>query len=102
MKYVKIELIGNNKDLELITKTLLDKKLTNKTNIIKIDSYYLKNNKLIKENNYILSFITRYKSIIEIKKLIDNKNIELLITEVSINDNYKKEFEDSTNTPVFL
>lgn len=103
MKYVKIEIISDNKkELETIVNKLLTKKLTNNTNIIKTDSYSLNNNKIINTNNYILSFITRYKSIDEIYKLVDNKNNILITEDITINKNSKDKFEDSTNTPVFL
>ena len=103
MKYVKIEIISDNKkELETIVNKLLTKKLTNNTNIIKTDSYSLNNNKIINTNNYILSFITRYKSIDEIYKLVDDKNNILITEDITINKNYKDKFEDSTNTPVFL
>ena len=103
MKYVKIEIISDSKkELETIVNKLLTKKLTNNTNIIKTDSYSLNNNKIINTNNYILSFITRYKSIDEIYKLVDDKNNILITEDITINKNYKDKFEDSTNTPVFL
>lgn len=103
MKYVKIEIISDNKkDLETIINKLLTKKLTNNTNIIKTDSYSLNNNKIISTNNYILTFITRYKSIDEIYKLVDDKNNILITEDITINKNSKDKFEDSTNTPVFL
>ena len=103
MKYVKIEIISDNKkELETIVNKLLTKKLTNNTNIIKTDSYTLNNNKIINTNNYILTFITRYKSIDEIYKLVDDKNNILITEDITINNNYKDRFEDSTNTPVFL
>ena len=103
MKYVKIEIISDNKkELETIVNKLLTKKLTNNTNIIKTDSYSLNNNKIMSKNNYILSFITRYKSIDEIYKLVDNKNNILITEDITINKNSKDKFEDSTNTPVFL
>ena len=103
MKYVKIEIISDNKkELETIVNKLLTKKLTNNTNIIKTDSYSLNNNKIISTNNYILTFITRYKSIDEIYKLVDNKNNILITEDITINKNSKDKFEDSTNTPVFL
>lgn len=103
MKYVKIEIISDNKkDLETIINELLNKKLTNTANIQKVDSYSLNNNKIINTNNYILTFITRYKSIDEIYKLVDDKNNILITEDITINKNYKDKFEDSTNTPVFL
>ena len=103
MKYVKIEIISDNKkDLETIINKLLNNKLTNNTNIIKTDSYSLNNNKIISTNNYILTFITRYKSIDEIYKLVDDKNNILITEDITINKNSKDKFEDSTNTPVFL
>ena len=103
MKYVKIDIISDNKkELETIVNKLLTKKLTNNTNIIKTDSYSLNNNKIINTNNYILSFITRYKSLDEIYKLVDDKNNILITEDITINKNYKDKFEDSTNTPVFL
>ena len=103
MKYVKIEIISDNKkELETIVNKLLTKKLTNNTNIIKTDSYTLNNNKIINTNNYILTFITRYKSIDEIYKLVDDKNNILITEDITINKNSKDKFEDSTNTPVFL
>ena len=103
MKYVKIEIISDNKkELETIVNKLLTKKLTNNTNIIKTDSYSLNNNKIINTNNYILSFITRYKSIDEIYKLVDDKNNIIITEDITINKNSKDKFEDSTNTPVFL
>ena len=103
MKYVKIEIISDNKkELETIVNKLLTKKLTNNTNIIKTDSYSLNNNKIISTNNYILTFITRYKSIDEIYKLVDDKNNILITEDITINKNSKDKFEDSTNTPVFL
>ena len=89
MKYVKIEIISDNKkELETIVNKLLTKKLTN--------------NKIINTNNYILTFITRYKSIDEIYKLVDDKNNILITEDITINKNSKDKFEDSTNTPVFL
>lgn len=103
MKYVKIDIISDNKkDLETIINKLLNNKLTNNTNIIKTDSYSLNNNKIISTNNYILTFITRYKSIDEIYKLVDDKNNILITEDITINKNSKDKFEDSTNTPVFL
>ena len=54
------------------------------------------------KNNYILSFITRYKSIDEIYKLVDDKNNIIITEDITINKNSKDKFEDSTNTPVFL
>ena len=72
------------------------------TNIIKTESYSLNNNKIINTNNYILSFITRYKSLDEIHKLVDDKNNILITEDITINKNSKDKFEDSTNTPVFL
>ena len=103
MKYVKIDIISDNKkELETIVNKLLTKKLTNNTNIIKTDSYSLNNNKIINTNNYILSFITRYKSLDEIYKLVDDKNNILITEDITINKNYKDKFEDSTNTTVFL
>ena len=103
MKYVKIEIISDSKkDLETIINELLNKKLTNTANIQKVDSYFLNNNKITSKNNYILSFITRYKSIDEINKLVDDKNNILITEDITINKNYKDRFEDSTNTPVFL
>ena len=103
MKYLKIEIISDNKkDLETIINELLNKKLTNTANIQKVDSYSLNNNKIINTNNYILTFITRYKSIDEIYKLVDDKNNILITEDITINKNYKDKFEDSTNTPVFL
>ena len=103
MKYVKIEIISDSKkDLETIINDLLNKKLTNTANIQKVDSYFLNNNKITSKNNYILSFITRYKSIDEINKLVDDKNNILITEDITINKNYKDRFEDSTNTPVFL
>lgn len=103
MKYVKIDIISDNKkDLETIINKLLNNKLTNNTNIIKTDSYSLNNNIIISTNNYILTFITRYKSIDEIYKLVDDKNNILIIEDITINKNSKDKFEDSTNTPVFL
>lgn len=103
MKYVKIDIISDNKkELETIVNKLLTKKLTNNTNIIKTDSYSLNNNKIINTNNYILSFITRYKSLDEIYKLVDDKNNILITEDITINKNSKDKFEDSTNTPVFL
>ena len=103
MKYVKIEIKSDNKkDLETIINKLLNNKLTNNTNIIKTDSYSLNNNKIISTNNYILTFITRYKSIDEIYKLVDDKNNILITEDITINKNSKDKFEDSTNTPVFL
>ena len=60
MKYVKIDIISDNKkELETMINKLLNNKLTNNTNIIKTDSYSLNNNKIISTNNYILTFITR-------------------------------------------
>ena len=103
MKYVKIEIISDNKkELETMINKLLNNKLTNNTNIIKTDSYSLNNNKIISTNNYILTFITRYKSIDEIYKLVDDKNNILITEDITINKNSKDKFEDSTNTPVFL
>ena len=103
MKYVKIEIISDSKkDLETIINELLNKKLTNTANIQKVDSYSLNNNKIINTNNYILSFITRYKSLDEIYKLVDDKNNILITEDITINKNSKDKFEDSTNTPVFL
>ena len=103
MKYVKIEIISDSKkDLETIINDLLNKKLTNTANIQKVDSYFLNNNKITSKNNYILSFITRYKSIDEIYKLVDDKNNILITEDITINKNSKDKFEDSTNTPVFL
>ena len=54
------------------------------------------------KNNYILSFITRYKSIDEIYKLVDDKNNIIITEDITINKNSQDKFEDSTNTPVFL
>ena len=103
MKYVKIEIISDSKkDLETIIYELLYKKLTNIANIQKVDSYYFNSNKIMSKNNYILSFITRYKSIDEIYKLVDDKNNILITEDITINKNSKDKFEDSTNTPVFL
>lgn len=103
MKYVKIDIISDNKkELETMINKLLNNKLTNNTNIIKTDSYSLNNNKIISTNNYILTFITRYKSIDEIYKLVDDKNNILITEDITINKNSKDKFEDSTNTPVFL
>ena len=103
MKYVKIDIISDNKkELETMINKLLNNKLTNNTNIIKTDSYSLNNNKIISTNNYILSFITRYKSLDEIYKLVDDKNNILITEDITINKNSKDKFEDSTNTPVFL
>ena len=103
MKYVKIDIISNNKkDLETIINKLLNNKLTNNTNIIKTDSYSLNNNKIISTNNYILTFITRYKSIDEIYKLVDDKNNILITEDITINKNSKDKFENATDTPVFL
>ena len=103
MKYVKIDIISDNKkDLETIINKLLNNKLTNNTNIIKTDSYSLNNNIIISTNNYILTFITRYKSIDEIYKLVDDKNNIIITEDITINKNSKDKFEDSTNTPVFL